>query len=55
MSEHEESNLAVIAGKRIRKSLHEDKGWVQIVHALSIPTEGGSQPMLCARPVGSRP
>lgn len=24
------------------------KGWVQIVHTLSVPTEGGSQKMLCA-------
>ena len=25
------------------------KGWVQIVHTLSILTEGGPQPMLCAK------
>ena len=28
------------------------KGWVQIVHTLSIPTAGGSQPMLCANTEG---
>ena len=28
------------------------KGWVQIVHTLSIPTPGGSQPMLCANTEG---
>ena len=28
------------------------KGWVQIVHTLSIPTEGGAQPMLCANTEG---
>ncbi len=28
------------------------KGWVQIVHTLSIPTSGGSQPMLCANTEG---
>ena len=24
------------------------KGWAQIVHTLSIPTDGGPQPMLCS-------
>ena len=28
------------------------KGWVQIVHTLSIPTEGGEQSMLCANTEG---
>lgn len=28
------------------------KGWVQIVHTLSIPTEGGPQTMLCANTEG---
>ena len=28
------------------------KGWVQIVHTLSIPTAGGPQPMLCANTEG---
>jgi hypothetical protein len=28
------------------------KGWVQIVHTLSIPTQGGAQPMLCANTEG---
>lgn len=28
------------------------KGWVQIVHTLSIPTDGGPQPMLCANTEG---
>ena len=28
------------------------KGWVQIVHTLPIPTEGGQQPMLCANTEG---
>ena len=28
------------------------KGWVQIVHTLSILTEGGPQPMLCAKTEG---
>jgi hypothetical protein len=28
------------------------KGWVQIVHTLSIPTEGGNQKMLCANTEG---
>jgi DNA-damage-inducible protein D len=28
------------------------KGWVQIVHTLSIPTVGGPQPMLCANTEG---
>ena len=28
------------------------KGWVQIVHTLSVPTEGGLQPMLCANTEG---
>jgi hypothetical protein len=28
------------------------KGWVQIVHTLSVPTEGGPQPMLCANTEG---
>jgi methylphosphotriester-DNA--protein-cysteine methyltransferase len=28
------------------------KGWVQIVHTLSIPTQGGPQPMLCANTEG---
>ncbi len=28
------------------------KGWVQIVHPLSIPTDGGPQPMLCANTEG---
>jgi hypothetical protein len=28
------------------------KGWVQIVHTLSIPTPGGPQPMLCANTEG---
>jgi hypothetical protein len=28
------------------------KGWVQIVRTLSIPTEGGPQPMLCASTEG---
>ena len=28
------------------------KGWVQIVHTLSIPTDGGLQPMLCANTEG---
>ena len=29
-----------------------DKGWVQIVHTLSIPTEGGQQKMNCANTEG---
>ena len=28
------------------------KGWVQIVHTLSVPTDGGPQPMLCANTEG---
>ena len=28
------------------------KGWVQIVHTLPIPTEGGAQAMLCANTEG---
>ena len=28
------------------------KGWVQIVHTLEIPTEGGKQKMLCASTEG---
>ena len=28
------------------------KGWVQFVHTLSVPTEGGPQPMLCANTEG---
>jgi DNA-damage-inducible protein D len=28
------------------------KGWVQIVHILSVPTDGGPQPMLCANTEG---
>jgi hypothetical protein len=28
------------------------KGWVQIVHALAMPTDGGPQPMLCANTEG---
>jgi hypothetical protein len=28
------------------------KGWVQIVHTLSIPTDGGPQPMLCSNTEG---
>lgn len=28
------------------------KGWVQIVHTLSIPTSGGPQPMICANTEG---
>ena len=28
------------------------KGWVQIVHTLEVPTEGGKQKMLCANPEG---
>jgi hypothetical protein len=28
------------------------KGWVQIVHTLSIPADGGPQPMLCANTEG---
>jgi len=28
------------------------KGWVQIVHTLPIPTDGGPQPMLCANTEG---
>jgi DNA-damage-inducible protein D len=28
------------------------KGWVQFVHTLSIPTDGGPQPMLCANTEG---
>ncbi|MDP2741203.1 MAG: Bro-N domain-containing protein [bacterium] len=29
-----------------------DKGWVQIVHTLEVPTEGGKQKMLCANTEG---
>ena len=28
------------------------KGWVRIVHTLSVPTDGGPQPMLCANTEG---
>ena len=28
------------------------KGWVQIVHTLPVPTDGGPQPMLCANTEG---
>jgi len=28
------------------------KGWVQIVHTLSVPMDGGPQPMLCANTEG---
>jgi DNA-damage-inducible protein D len=28
------------------------KGWVQIVHTLTVPTDGGPQPMLCANTEG---
>lgn len=28
------------------------KGWVQIVHTLDVPTEGGNQKMICANPEG---
>ena len=28
------------------------KGWVQIIHTLSVPTEGGPKPMLCANTEG---
>jgi hypothetical protein len=42
--------------KKLRKrdpSLDEVfKGWVQIVHTLSVPTDGGPQPMLCANTEG---
>src|SRR3989338_4719811 len=29
------------------------KGWVQIVHTLDVPTEGGKQKMLCANTEGA--
>ncbi len=29
-----------------------DKGWVQFVHTLAVPTEGGPQTMLCANTEG---
>ena len=29
------------------------KGWVQIVHSLSVETSGGTQRMLCAKPKGT--
>jgi hypothetical protein len=35
-----------------QRDLELGKGWVQIVHTLSIPTEGGLQPMLCANTEG---
>ena len=39
--------------KRMRQRDSElGKGWVQIVHTLSVPTDGGPQPMLCANTEG---
>jgi methylphosphotriester-DNA--protein-cysteine methyltransferase len=35
-----------------QRDLELGKGWVQIVHTLSIPTDGGPQPMLCANTEG---
>ena len=32
-----------------------NKGWVRIVHTLSVPTDGGPQSMLRANTEGSRP
>ena len=31
-----------------QRDMELDKGWVQIVHTLEVPTEGGKQKMLCA-------
>jgi len=35
-----------------QRDLELDKGWVQIVHTLEVPTEGGKQKMLCANTEG---
>jgi methylphosphotriester-DNA--protein-cysteine methyltransferase len=35
-----------------QRDLELGKGWVQIVHTLSVPTDGGPQPMLCANTEG---
>ncbi len=35
-----------------QRDLELGKGWVQIVHTLLVPTDGGPQPMLCANTEG---
>ena len=48
--------LADRMGRVIQRMKQRDpelsKGWVQIVHTLSVPTDGGPQPMLCANTEG---
>jgi hypothetical protein len=35
-----------------QRDLELGKGWVQFVHTMAVPTEGGPQPMLCANTEG---